>query len=106
MRYFIDPQYTMFSVLMTLFTALLFVVLTPGVFLTLPAKGSVLTAAFVHGLLFALLYHLTHKAVWHWIQGDKKVEGFGACGVPSNQMGGCAGGKACKKGSNGKYSCQ
>ena len=69
----------MFSILMTLFTALLFVVLTPGVILTIPAKGSALTAAFVHGLLFAFLYHVTHKAVWHMIHGDKKVEGFAAC---------------------------
>ena len=68
----------MFSVLMTLFTALLFVVLSPGILLTIPAKGSNLVVALVHGLLFALLYHLTHKAVWHWIHGPKSEEGFGS----------------------------
>ena len=61
---------------MTLFTALLFVVLSPGVLLTIPAKGSHLVVALVHGLIFALLYHLTHKAVSHWIHGPTK-EGFG-----------------------------
>ena len=86
----------MFSILMTLFTALLFVVLTPGVILTIPAKGSALTAAFVHGLLFAFLYHVTHKAVWHLIHGDKKVEGFApVCGGRTN--GSCPIGKRCFK---------
>ena len=57
----------MFSVLMTLFTAVLFVVLTPGVLVKLPPGGSMLTVAFVHGLIFALVYHVTHKAVWRMI---------------------------------------
>jgi hypothetical protein len=59
------PVYTdMFSVLMTLFTAVLFVALVPGVLVTLPPGGSKLVVAFTHGVLFALLYQLTHKAVW------------------------------------------
>ena len=49
---------------MTLFTAVLFVALVPGVLVTLPPGGSKLVVAFTHGVLFALLYHLTHKAVW------------------------------------------
>ena len=52
---------------MTLFTAVLFVVLTPGVLVKLPPGGSMLTVAFVHGLIFALVYHVTHKTVWRWI---------------------------------------
>jgi len=65
----------MFSYLMTAFTALLFVVLTPGVLLTIPPKGSKLVVAVVHGLVFALVYHFTHKAVWAW---TRKYEGFAA----------------------------
>ena len=45
---------------MTLFMALLFIILTPGVLLTLPAKGSPLTVAIVHGLIFGFLYHFTY----------------------------------------------
>ena len=64
----------MFSYLMTAFTALLFVVLTPGVLLTLPSKASSnLTIVLVHGVIFALVYHLIHKTVKGLIQ---KYEGF------------------------------
>jgi uncharacterized membrane protein len=64
----------MFSYLMTAFTALLFVVLTPGVLLTLPSKASSnLTIVLVHGVIFALVYHLLHKTVKGLIQ---KYEGF------------------------------
>jgi len=59
---------------MTAFTALLFVVLTPGVVLTLPSKASSkLVIAIVHGLVFALVYHFTHKAVREW---TRNYEGF------------------------------
>ena len=64
----------MFSYLMTAFTALLFVVLTPGVVLTLPSKASSkLVIAAVHGLVFALVYHFTHTAVLEW---TRNYEGF------------------------------
>ena len=46
---------------MLLFTAALFVVLTPGVLIKLPPDGSKLTVAIVHGLVFALLYKLLYR---------------------------------------------
>jgi len=49
---------------LSLYIALLFVLLTPGVLLTLPPGGSKLTVAVVHGLVFAVVYHLTYKPVW------------------------------------------
>jgi hypothetical protein len=55
----------------TLYIGLLFVLLTPGVLLRLPPKGSLLTVAIVHGLVFALIYHFTHKMVWRL-----SMEGF------------------------------
>ena len=42
----------------------LFFVLTPGVLLALPPKGSKLLVAATHALVFALVYGLTHKMVW------------------------------------------
>jgi hypothetical protein len=51
------------NLICTLYVALLFVLLTPGVLLRLPPKGSLLTVAIVHGLVFALVYHFTHKMV-------------------------------------------
>jgi len=53
----------MMNLYMCLYLALLFVLLTPGVLLTLPPGGSKLTVAVVHGLVFVLVYHFTHRAV-------------------------------------------
>ena len=50
------------NVYMSLYLALLFVVLTPGVFLTLPVGGK-LAVAVVHGVVFALVYNYTNKTV-------------------------------------------
>ena len=63
----------MFHSLMTVFTALLFVVLTPGILVTLPPKGKPLVVAITHGLLFAVIYAVSHKAVKVIVQ---KYEGF------------------------------
>jgi len=49
---------------MSVFMALLFVLLTPGVLLRLPKHGSLLQSAVVHSIVFALVYHFTHKFVW------------------------------------------
>jgi hypothetical protein len=46
-----------------LYLALLFVVLTPGVLLSLPPGGSKLVVAATHGVVFAVVYHLTYKSV-------------------------------------------
>ena len=57
----------------SLYLALLFVALTPGVLLSLPPGGSKLTVAVVHGLVFAVVYHFTHKAVW---RATSHMDGF------------------------------
>jgi hypothetical protein len=49
----------------SLYLLLLFVLLTPGVLLRIPPGGSKLTVAVVHGLVLAVVYHFTHKAVWN-----------------------------------------
>lgn len=60
----------MFHLYMTLFVAALFALLTPGVLLCLPStRSSTVTQAVVHGLVFALVYHFTHKAVWKALYG-------------------------------------
>ena len=63
------------NVYMSLYLALLFVVLTPGILLTIPRKGPKLTVAVVHGLVFALVYYFTHNFVWQLTAG---MEGFSA----------------------------
>jgi len=64
---------------MSLYVAALFVALTPGVLLTLPKGGARLTVAVVHGLVFALVYHFTHKAVARFLH---TTEGFATKSAP------------------------
>jgi len=74
---------------MSVFTALLFVVLTPGVLLTLPSKASgKLVVAIVHGAIFALVYHFTHKAVWEWTRKYEGFENSKVC-VDTDEAGNC-----------------
>ena len=48
----------------TIYVALLFFVLTPGILLSLPPKGSKMMVALTHAVVFAIVYHFTHKMVW------------------------------------------
>jgi hypothetical protein len=50
---------------------LLFFVLTPGILITLPPKGSKVVVAVTHAIVFALLFHLTHKVFWNYFYGPK-----------------------------------
>ena len=52
------------NVAMFIYAFLLFFVLTPGVLLSLPPKGSKKMVAGVHALVFAIVWSLTHKMVW------------------------------------------
>ena len=49
--------------LVSVYVALLFFVLVPGVLLSLPPGGSKLVVAAVHAVVFGLVYHFTHKIV-------------------------------------------
>ena len=61
------------NLFMSFYVALLFVLLTPGVLLSIPAGCSKLTVAVTHGVVFALVYHFTHKMVWRM---SLRMEGF------------------------------
>ena len=58
--------------LMLAFVALLFAALTPGVLLRLPPGGSKLTVALTHGVVFALVYHFTHKIATGILYGGRE----------------------------------
>ena len=51
------------NIIMFLYIFLLFVLLTPGILLSLPPKGSKWTVAIVHGLVFAFVWCLTNNYV-------------------------------------------
>lgn len=55
---------------MTLFTAVLFFLLTPGILVSLPPGGSRVMVAMFHALVFALIYHYTHKMAWAYLYPD------------------------------------
>jgi hypothetical protein len=48
----------------TVYAAILFFVLTPGILLSLPPKGSKMMVAATHAVVFALLFGFTAKMVW------------------------------------------
>jgi len=54
---------------MFIYAFLLFFVLTPGILLSLPPKSGKVTVAITHALVFALIWSLTHKMVWHATSG-------------------------------------
>lgn len=49
--------------LFSLYIAVLFFVLTPGVLVSLPPRSSKLIVAAFHAVVFVLVFHFTHKAV-------------------------------------------
>ena len=54
--------------LLSLYFAVLFFVLSPGILLSLPTGGSKVTVAATHSVVFALVYTLTHKMVWNMVK--------------------------------------
>jgi len=60
----------------TIYAALLFFVLTPGVLLSLPPKSGKLVVAATHAVVFAIVWHFTHKLVWKFSVGTLR-DGFG-----------------------------
>ena len=75
------------KIIMLLYIVVLFVVLTPGILLTLPPKGSKLVVAIVHAIIFAIILCFTYKLVKRLIR-----EGFEGGPVPD-----------CSKGSPTKF---
>ena len=70
------------SLIVSLYAAILFFILTPGVLLRLPKNGGKFTVAAVHALVFALLFHFTHKLVWRL---GAKMEGMAGM-TPANYL--------------------
>jgi len=59
----------MFHIALTVFMAVLFFVLTPGVLLSIPKTGSLQKKAAVHAVVFGVVFHFTHhyvmKKIYH-----------------------------------------
>jgi hypothetical protein len=69
------------SIYMSIFMAVLFFVLTPGVlvslpgaFMTLPQENAKIITAVFHAVVFAVVYYLTIKTVRKSLYGPRKNE--------------------------------
>lgn len=51
------------NVYASLYLALLFFVLTPGILLSIPPGGSKMGVALTHAVVFAIVYHFTNRPV-------------------------------------------
>jgi len=60
--------------LMLAFIAVLFYILTPGIFVRLPPGGSKTTVAITHAVVFALVYHFTHHIAWSFLGHREGVD--------------------------------
>jgi hypothetical protein len=69
------------NLLLFLILVALFVVLTPGVVLSLPPKANKLTTALTHGVIFALVWTLVHKPLWRF---SSRFEGMATVPAPSS----------------------
>lgn len=70
---------------------ILFVVLTPGILLSLPPGSSKLVVAVTHAIVFLVIYHLTLDFVLPLSEGFKNPGSSGnnnkpACAVPCKQV--------------------
>jgi hypothetical protein len=53
------------NIFMALYAFVLFFLLTPGILLSLPPKGSKMVVALTHAAVFAIVWQLTAKMVWN-----------------------------------------
>jgi hypothetical protein len=58
--------YINMNLVVAIYSAILFFVLSPGVLLRLPSNGSKLTVAGVHALVFAVILYFTAGYIWRF----------------------------------------
>jgi hypothetical protein len=69
------------GLVVSIYAAILFFLLTPAILVRLPPGGSKWTVAAVHAIVFAVLFHFTHKFVWRL---GARFEGMdGMDGIPT-----------------------
>lgn len=63
------------SIVTSIFAALLFIALTPGVLLRLPPKGGKWAVLIVHAIVFFVIYYLAHGLVYRYFNPSTR-QGF------------------------------
>ena len=82
------------QILTSVLIVFLFFVLTPGVYLTIPRRGSKWTVALVHGVLFALVLYIANNFIFKVYEGFDTVCGIGKPPCPTGYS--CQGSKCTK----------
>jgi len=54
------------NIIVALYSAILFFILTPAVVVRLPPNGGKFTVAAVHAIVFGAILYFTQHAVWEW----------------------------------------
>jgi hypothetical protein len=70
------------SLVVSIYAAILFFILTPAILIRLPPGGSKWTVAAVHAIVFAIIFHFTHKIVWRM---GARLEGMTSTPTPSKK---------------------
>jgi hypothetical protein len=68
------------NLVVSIYAAILFFILTPAILIRLPPGGSKFTVAAVHAIVFAIIFHFTHKIVWRM---GARLEGMTATSAPA-----------------------
>lgn len=61
------------NIIVALYSAVLFFLLSPNIVLRLPSNGSKMTVAMVHAAIFGVVLYFTQKMVWQF--STKMLEG-------------------------------
>ena len=64
------------SIVVSVFAAILFFILSPGMFLRLPKNGSKTTVTGVHALVFAVIFYFAHGMVYRYFNPSGRREGM------------------------------
>ena len=61
------------NIIVALYSAVLFFLLSPNIVLRLPSNGSKMTVAMIHAAIFGIVLYFTQKMVWQF--STKMLEG-------------------------------
>ncbi len=64
------------SIVVSVFAAILFFILSPGIFLRIPQNGSKTTVTGVHALVFAVIFYFAHGMVYRYFNPYGRREGL------------------------------
>lgn len=73
------------SIVVSVFAAILFFILSPGMFLRLPKNGSKTTVTGVHALVFAVIFYFAHGMVYRYFNPSGRREGMTTTTVPGKK---------------------